>query len=136
MPASLYVGGYAKLTAKFLQDAFYKEHGLTRDSIGLLEQTYVSNGNQTYEVRFSASCCIPIASFKLEPTATPPPLPNLLQRLAVGQHVTLSQGVDAGSMEFYATHGEDLPTADPYGRMPLQLAVNMWKPSASHACRR
>jgi hypothetical protein len=105
MPAFLHVGGYAKLTPKYLQDAFYKEHGLTRDSIGLLEQTYASNGNQTYEVRFSAGCCIPIASFKLEPTATPPPLPNLLQRLAVGQHVTLSQGVDAGCMEFYAKHG-------------------------------
>ena len=106
MPASLHVGGYAKLAAKFLQEAFYKEHRLTRDSIGLLEQTYVSNGAQTYEVRFSASVCIPIPSFKLEPTATPPPsLPNLLQRLAVGQHVTLSQGVDAGHMEFYAKHG-------------------------------
>ena len=41
MPTSLHVGGYAKLTAKFLRDAFYNEHGLTRDSIGLLEQTYV-----------------------------------------------------------------------------------------------
>ena len=106
MPASLHVGGYAKLAAKFLQEAFYKEHRLTRDSIGLLEQTYVSNGAQTYEVRFSASVCIPIPSFKLEPTAKPPSsLPNLLQRLAVGQHVTLSQGVDAGHMEFYAKHG-------------------------------
>jgi hypothetical protein len=55
MPASLQIGGYAKLAAKFLQEAFYKEHRLTRDSIGLLEQTYVSNGAQTYEVRFSAS---------------------------------------------------------------------------------
>ena len=105
MPATLHVGGYAKLTAEAVNDAFYRNHALTRDSIGLLEQTYVSNGSHVYEVRFSPSCCIPIASFKLEQTATPPPLPNLLEKLAVGQHVTLSDGVDAGHMEFYATHG-------------------------------
>ena len=103
--ARLQVGDYARLSTKFLSDSFYQKHGLNQHSTGLLESTYVSNGNQTYEVRFSPSCCLPIADFKLEKTQTPPPLANLIERLEVGQHVKLHEGVDAGHMEFYTKHG-------------------------------